>query len=147
MEPTTIKGSDIVIERSLYERNLVRIKQDDDLVVVEDDDVEEFIAAIRNHHARPIEQEPDLVVLADGDGKVFFEAIRNHPPPPMVLEPAPGKWYVVLENSNSRLKNRDDGAVMFTVYSDARIYGEMMSWNDRRYVAISVDEYERAFGR
>lgn len=118
MEPTTIKGSDIVIERSLYERNLVRINQDNDLVVVEDDDVEEFIAAIRNHRPRPTE-----------------------------VEPAPGKWYVVLENSNSRLKTRDDGPIMFTVYSDARTYGEMRGWNYRRYVPISVDEYERAFGR
>ena len=56
MEPTIINGSDVTVERSKIGFPQIRITQpDDDIVVLRDHDIDEFIAAIREH-TRTVEE-------------------------------------------------------------------------------------------
>ena len=114
--------ADITIGTSVFGTSALVMKQDEDRIVVQQEDIEEFKAAVRKHAS----------IVEEG-------------------EPTPEKWYVVLKNSNYRLSNSDKTPTTFTVYEDARAharrYTEMFTKIGRRYAPISADEYERVFGR
>ena len=117
---TTTERSEITLSPSKYGNSLVRIEQDTDIVLVDYEDVEEFVAAVRKHAG--MIKEP---------------------------EPTPEKWYVVLRHSNHRLfsPGTPPAPMIFTDYDEAKRYGEGFSGIERIYSPVSVDYYERVFGR
>ena len=110
--------ADITIGTSVFGTSALVMKQDEDRIVVQQEDIEEFEAAVRKHAG----------VVEEG-------------------EPTPEKWYVVLKNSNYRLSNTPGDPMMFTAYTDARMFARGLGGLERTYCPISVDEYELAFGR
>ena len=115
---------DITVEHPVPQSVIVYIKQDDDVIVVYKDEIVGLADALRE-----------------------YSPLTSEEP-----KPAPEKWYVVLKNSNFRLPaHAIPGAtsipLIFTIYSDARIYASNFGGLERTFVPISVDEYERAFGR
>ena len=102
--------------------DIIRIRQDGDLIAVDGKHLPELIDALASY-------------IPDG------VSVDKEP------EPTLEKWYVVLKNSNSRLTTHGERPTVFTDYEDARRYGAEFSGRGRFYVPMSVNKYLRIFGR